>query len=64
MCINFEKNRLKIDDFIKSEKNHMFSLTSHSAKNVTSYVNYKSGDIDLDRDPIICENRRFRKLKI
>ena len=32
MCINFEKNRLIIDDFRKSEKNRMFSLTSRSAK--------------------------------
>ena len=29
MCINFEKNRLKIDDFRKSKK-IMFSLTSRS----------------------------------
>ena len=32
MCIHFEKNRLRIDDFRKSEKNRMFSLTSRSAK--------------------------------
>ena len=32
MCIHFEKNRLRIDDLKKSEKNRMFSLTSRSAK--------------------------------
>ena len=32
MCIHFEKNRLRIDDFKKSEKIRMFSLTSRSAK--------------------------------
>ena len=31
MCIHFEKNRLRIDDFRKSGKNRMFSLTSRSA---------------------------------